>query len=258
MNYQLLLEKAIIQTVQELTSNNSNSIKGRIISSTGGENSGNVYKLSGLRIFETSIVEKLISNFFKLTNEEIFIGWESSYPRDDWGHSKLDIGIDYIDNSDYLFRIAIEVKKWFPDEYSIPYNIWYDIFKIIGYSHLENKEVGQKKYILLFCEYKENLDSLITKTFISYDYLLSIQNDPKYIDKFNKYKPSGDLNNIDHLFEFFITHELKWKSGVEFVINHLKKLKGQDKKSIFIKPYLFNGMSYYEKNNVAAVLLNIL
>lgn len=78
-----------------------------------------IWKPTGIQIFETSFVEKLVKKFasdFQLIfpDKSNVIGWEASYPNalNDWSKSKLDLGLDYDENTG-LFKTVFEVKRWY-------------------------------------------------------------------------------------------------------------------------------------------------
>lgn len=227
MDYLQILFNAIENMINEMREMRENNFddklypKGTIVSNNGKKASGNRYPFGPINLFETSLVEKVIRNILLITNREYKnndekIGWEVSYPNDlkEWSRSKLDIGIELIEKDNKgneikesnLFKIAIEVKKWFPSK-NIPYYIWSDIFKIMGYSK-PNSEVGKNKFLLIFWDASENniAESKIQEHFTN------------YLIKENK--------NTKELLENFINTTLSWnQKGTKDVIEKLIDFK---------------------------------
>lgn len=199
-----ILKKAIKLTLSELEKANKDNENIKIVSGRGYESN-----FGGYNIFETSFVEKLIRNLIKKRYQSP-IGWEVAYPEnvDGWEKSKLDLGLGLVDDGKndkkYLFKIAIEVKKWNIED-TIPYNIWEDVFKIIGYSDEDNKDVGKHKYILLFFqnENKSDIENRMNQVFIDLGY---------FGNKLGK----EDFSN-------FLKKKLGWKKEkyIKFVLNKL-------------------------------------
>jgi hypothetical protein len=136
MDHVELLKKAIVDVVGELRT---------------------MKLLEDQNLLEDQIVEKIIQSLLKITknsnptNEQGIlyphIGREILYLHRDWGKNKLDLGLGLIEGPKYLFRTAVEVKKWIGKINAtkvdvVPQKIWYDIFKITGYQIDENKNVG--------------------------------------------------------------------------------------------------------------------
>ena len=128
------------------------------------------YLFSNIEINETSFVENIVKNMMMKDVEDI--GWEVSYPDtyETWKNLKVDIAFDYIKDSEYFFESVVEVKKFVFENNKSSDLIWYDIFKILGYSS-EDERVGSHKYILLYYQETKDIDphELIRKEFIHQD-----------------------------------------------------------------------------------------
>jgi len=255
------LKRAIRLTVDELgVLDNSYRLKGKVVSGKGGDETGYVYNLSGMTVFETSIVQKLVINIASnFTDEHERIGWEISYPREEWGRAKLDLALDYVENSDYLFRTVIEVKKWQPVEKNVPYTIWDDIFKIIGFSDENNKEVGMNKFILIFFANHENVRNLIDDTFVNLDNLMNMKKNEAIKTKYINRMKNCDIENNYNFFEFFIKYELEWDNGIDFVLGKMdmKSYENVTPKILSIEPIVDNSNVFYIHGDIGAVLLRV-
>lgn len=201
MDHVELLKKAIVDVVEELR---------------------NMKLLEDQNLLEDQIVEKIIQSLLEITrngnstNEQGIlyqhIGREILYLHRDWGKNKLDLGLGLIEGPKYLFRTAVEVKKWIGKINAkkggwVPQNIWYDIFKITGYQIDENKNVGYNKFVLFFFETKESssekeIIEIFEKIFIKPDYLNSYLKDNEW--------------NIENFLKIY----LGWSDGVDIALKY--------------------------------------
>jgi len=230
-----LLKNSIKEVIEKDFKSIEENVNGGMIISGHGLGKGENYELKGVNIFETSIVEKLIINLFKiLYDKKQIIGWEASYPHEEWGRSKLDLGLDLIQDLTYLFKIAVEVKKiaLYDDDF-VPYNVWNDIFKLCGYWVKDRTDVGQDKLVLLFFEMgeynEEKAVKLLENAFITQETLFNYLNNKVQRNNLNIVKE----NNI---YKDFLINELKWKAGIEHVLYMLDLQKNGPKQFIKIEP----------------------
>ncbi len=174
--YNIFLE-ALRQSINEIeTKSNRNN---RIVNLLSGKYS---YQYRPIHTFETSIVESIVLHMAKSKSP---IGWESSYPNDlypNWGRSKLDIGLDLIAESKYLFKIAAEVKRW--DSVDL---IWIDIFKLLGYKSRKFPNAGENKIVLLFFDITTDESAEKTVADISNQFLQHKKSKQYFNNLLNKY-----------------------------------------------------------------------
>jgi hypothetical protein len=125
-----------------------------------------IYEHSHLNCFETSLVSSLFKRL--LRNLSTPVGWEARYPDTfkNWAWCRIDLGIGHIEESEYLFRTAIEVKLWHYQN-SVE-DIFLDGFKLLGYRSKRFPDAGKNKYVLIFFdhkigEFKETIPFLVSK-----------------------------------------------------------------------------------------------
>lgn len=213
------LEVSIKKTLEKIEG--LSEIEGRRIKIISGR--GPFDTFSAGNHFETTYVEHLIFSLSEniVSNSRLNpIGWEVSYPdskeNTGWRKSRLDLALGFVNNSDYLFETAIEVKRW-NIESTVPYNIWNDVFKLLGYCS-DNQEVGKNKYILLFVDNFNN------------DPEINISLDEAFINLMNIKKQMGnDLNLnysscIDYIIREILEKFYKWDNmSINFIKNKIKK-----------------------------------
>jgi hypothetical protein len=248
-----VLKKAIQKTLNsqhDMQDNDKSDCK--IIS---GRNSEPIDMSDLLYIFETSIVEKLIRNIIKkLKNKkDCKIGWEVPYPKAHkrWSRAKCDLALDCIEtknNEEYLFRTVVEVKRAYFGADMLtnnwePYDVWADIYKIIGYYDDENPEVGKNKFVLLFLpyyrEWGKKYSDFLRQTFISKK---SFEN------------KKGKLTHKE-----FLIKKLSWKKEKIKTISGRPEFKKDHKAAITIEPFILRKtkQDFVSNRKVAAVLLRI-
>jgi len=250
MNYLECLKDAIKEVIGSLSSEKE-ELKGKIVSGNGRKNY--TYKLTGFTTFETRIVELLTIKLLKKYNDDNFrVGWEVAYPTKAWGRSRLDLALDFIEGSEYLFRIAVEVKKISSKEVCdemVPYNVWNDIFKIAGYrdENEEFKDTGRDKFVLVFFEKPDNvpeekLKEIFENAFVTHCYL-------------NKYFEDNKPDLKDNIYKHFL-EELGWKSCIDEALKYLG-LEDGDKKKKFVEIENIDNRQLYLKDKLGAVLLRV-
>lgn len=252
-NKNIELLKSAIKKVVETLSLEKDEFKGLIVS--GSKSTYDTFKLTGIKSFETTIVELLIKNILKEKNDDNFkIGWEVAYPNPKWGRAKLDLGLDFIEESQFLFRIAVEVKKISETEIQqgmMPYKVWDDIFKISGYND-ERTEAGEHKFVLVFFEKqknktKEEITEILKEAFVLHFYFNC------WMEKKMKEKNY----NGENIYRFFLEQERKKKSYID-ALKYLGLEDGaKDKKFIEFEKIDDSPIYLKDNSNVGAVLLKV-
>ncbi len=208
------------------------SLKGIVLSNDG--KGDNRYRLSALTTFERALVEKIVVNYLRISNSgDETVGWEVNYPRN-LRRQKLDLAVGLVDEKQNLFETVVEVKKWRPQIDTVPYSIWKDIFRLCWYFSTSNPKVGQNRFMLLLFDTKDMLSDLnaISKTFINFEYLTAMKNDPRVKKKFSSRYSGKDLDNDYWFFHYFLSVELNLPTGIEVA---LRTLGIQDKTKPFLE-----------------------
>ncbi len=249
-----LLKKAI-QNVLADRENDKDELQCKIIS---GQNSDLIDISNVLHMFETSIVENLIREIANIKKEPNYtIGWEMPYPKahKGWARSKCDLALDCINpdcvkpenNEECLFKTIIEVKRVYVPEKDFnevwePYNVWGDIFKIIGYFDDKKQDAGQNKFVLLFFPYYRSLH---------------LQEYSERLEKIFSQKEQFGKQTLAH--KKFLKEKLNWKDEDIKTIWNRPEIQN-DKVTIRFEPFDVGMEQKYVikgKKKVAAVLMRI-